>query len=70
MPCDIIGTKVKERRIGAGQTAIALHTWNSSIAVAAVHAWRLMLGCSSKEVTQNIVWVAPQGGEGPVYNGM
>jgi electron-transferring-flavoprotein dehydrogenase len=26
--------------------------------------------CDIKDPTQNIVWVAPQGGEGPVYNGM
>ncbi|CAM5184363.1 hypothetical protein CDEN61S_01388 [Castellaniella denitrificans] len=26
--------------------------------------------CDIKDPTQNIVWVTPQGGEGPVYNGM
>jgi len=26
--------------------------------------------CDIKDPTQNIVWVAPQGGEGPVYSGM
>ncbi len=26
--------------------------------------------CDIKDPTQNIVWVAPQGGEGPVYNGL
>ncbi|MCC9162001.1 MULTISPECIES: electron transfer flavoprotein-ubiquinone oxidoreductase [Alcaligenes] len=26
--------------------------------------------CDIKDPTQNIVWVPPQGGEGPVYNGM
>ncbi|WEE02361.1 electron transfer flavoprotein-ubiquinone oxidoreductase [Taylorella equigenitalis] len=26
--------------------------------------------CDIKDPTQNIVWTAPQGGEGPVYNGM
>ena len=26
--------------------------------------------CDIKDPTQNIVWIAPQGGEGPVYNGM
>jgi len=26
--------------------------------------------CDIKDPSQNIVWVAPQGGEGPVYNGM
>ncbi len=26
--------------------------------------------CDINDPTQNIVWVAPQGGEGPVYNGM
>ena len=26
--------------------------------------------CDIKDPTQNIVWVAPQGGEGPVYDGM
>lgn len=26
--------------------------------------------CDIKDPTQNIVWVSPQGGEGPVYNGM
>ncbi|MCJ9714158.1 4Fe-4S dicluster domain-containing protein, partial [Bordetella hinzii] len=26
--------------------------------------------CDIKDPKQNIVWVAPQGGEGPVYNGM
>ena len=26
--------------------------------------------CDIKDPTQNIVWVVPQGGEGPVYNGM
>ena len=26
--------------------------------------------CDIKDVTQNINWVCPQGGEGPAYNGM
>ena len=26
--------------------------------------------CDIKDPTQNIVWVTPQGGEGPVYPGM
>ena len=26
--------------------------------------------CDIKDPTQNIVWVTPQGGEGPVYSGM
>lgn len=26
--------------------------------------------CDIKDPTQNIVWVAPEGGEGPIYNGM
>jgi electron-transferring-flavoprotein dehydrogenase len=26
--------------------------------------------CDIKDPTQNIVWVTPQGGEGPVYNAM
>jgi len=26
--------------------------------------------CDIKDPTQNIIWVTPQGGEGPVYNGM
>ena len=26
--------------------------------------------CDIKDPTQNIVWIAPQGGEGPVYSGM
>lgn len=26
--------------------------------------------CDIKDPTQNIVWVTPQGGEGPIYNGM
>jgi electron-transferring-flavoprotein dehydrogenase len=26
--------------------------------------------CDIKDPTQNITWVAPQGGEGPIYNGM
>ena len=26
--------------------------------------------CDIKDPTQNIVWVPPQGGEGPVYTGM
>lgn len=26
--------------------------------------------CDIKDVTQNINWVTPQGGEGPAYNGM
>ena len=26
--------------------------------------------CDIKDPTQNIVWVTPQGGEGPVYTGM
>ncbi|HEY9194050.1 MAG TPA: 4Fe-4S dicluster domain-containing protein, partial [Methyloversatilis sp.] len=26
--------------------------------------------CDIKDPTQNIDWVTPQGGEGPIYNGM
>ena len=26
--------------------------------------------CDIKDPTQNITWVAPQGGEGPIYQGM
>jgi electron-transferring-flavoprotein dehydrogenase len=26
--------------------------------------------CDIKDPTQNITWVTPQGGEGPIYNGM
>ena len=26
--------------------------------------------CDIKDPTQNIVWVAPQGGEGPIYQAM
>ena len=26
--------------------------------------------CDIKDPTQNINWIAPQGGEGPAYNGM
>lgn len=44
----------------AGQDALQINAQNC------VHCKT----CDIKDPTQNIVWVAPQGGEGPVYSGM